>query len=202
MEKKYVTDPYGNKFKSIKEMCEHYKVSNDTYNYRIKLGWTQEEALGIIDKLVATDPLGNRFKNILEMCKHYNIKYKLYKDRIKSGWTQEEALGIVDRTEYINDISGNKFKSIVEMCEHYKISYDVYKWRKKYKYDKVLCITDTNKFRICLGFIGIDNKAYYTIRGVKDRYYTVSEILKMCNSSLLEDYLRIHPDEKYDPYDV
>ena len=71
--------------------------------------------------------------------------------------------------------------------------------RIKSKHDKILCITDTDNFKISLEFIGIDGRAYYYINK-KDRYYRVSEILKMCNSSLLEAYLKVNTDEKYDPY--
>ena len=200
---KEAIDPFGNRFKSIAEMCRHYKIGTSTYRGRLNKGWTQEEALGIVDKTeYIKDPCGNKFKNILEMCAHYKIKYDTYNTRLNAGWTQEEALGISSRKEYIIDPFGNKFKTIREMCMHYKMNYGLCKWRMKSKYDKVLCIADTDKFRIYLGFIGIDGRAYYYINNRKDKYYTVGEILKMCNSSLLEDYLKIHPDEKYDPYDL
>ena len=60
--KEYITDPYGNKFKTIKEMCSHYNIDYTVYRNRMKSGWTQEEALGIVYKKKVTDPFGNSFK--------------------------------------------------------------------------------------------------------------------------------------------
>ena len=38
-------DHLGNKFNSIKSMCDKWGIPNDTYNFRIKNGWSIEDAL-------------------------------------------------------------------------------------------------------------------------------------------------------------
>lgn len=38
-------DYTGKEFDSISSMCTYYKINRTLYNYRLKLGWTQEKAL-------------------------------------------------------------------------------------------------------------------------------------------------------------
>lgn len=87
--KYFITDHLGNTYKSIKEMCNAYNIHPNTYQGRLKRGWTKEEAL--LDKKI-TDHLGNGYKSIKEMCEAYNISYDTYLFRIRSGWAKEAAL--------------------------------------------------------------------------------------------------------------
>ena len=45
------TDHLGCKYKSVQEMCNHYHISAQTYYYRIKHGYTLEQALILKKKI-------------------------------------------------------------------------------------------------------------------------------------------------------
>lgn len=98
----------GKNYNSLKQMCDEYNVGYSKYLSRIKLGWSQMEALEVeprkkVYKESSKKRKGNELSfrgkeyiNLQEMCEYYNIGYKKYFARIKLGWTQEEALELVD----------------------------------------------------------------------------------------------------------
>lgn len=47
-----VTDPFGNRFNSVKDMVKYYGIKYNTYTYRLRTGWTVREALGIDKKVI------------------------------------------------------------------------------------------------------------------------------------------------------
>ena len=90
-------DHLGNKYKNITDMCNHYNITTDTYYYRIKAGWSienallakkSEKALGI----TCQDHLGTVYSSKSEMCKKYGINRCTFNQRIKNGWSLEDAL--------------------------------------------------------------------------------------------------------------
>lgn len=97
-------DHLGNKYRSIREMTSCYKISDDTFKHRIKVGMSLKDALtktsyevrsarhGCINKKEIADPFGNKFNAVQDMCKHYNISHSLYCHRIARGWSQDKAL--------------------------------------------------------------------------------------------------------------
>ena len=136
--KKECTDHLGNVYSSIKDMCAFYKISQDTFNFRLKAGWTLEEALTIpIYKYNSSynkcyDHLGNEYKSTQEMCKKYNIDRNTYRNRIKRGWSIEEALTKPTSSlsaSKIQDHLGNEYNSLTEMCKAYKIRINTFRSR-------------------------------------------------------------------------
>lgn len=144
-------DYLGNVYKSETAMCKAHGVDRNVYRTRIKLGWTNKEALlgrrdeGHLpdispDKLVY-DYKGIAYRSSKDMCDSYGVNYTTYATRLKSGYTQEEALtGIIRSsnkriidTKKIGcyDHLGNAFESETSMCEFYKISLGTYKNRIK-----------------------------------------------------------------------
>ena len=106
-----IKDHLGIEYKSVKEMCEHYKVKVSTYYYRIKVGYSLEQALTITGKEIAevaktkfincqnpvaeaerVDHLGNVYISKTHMCDHYGVSRSLYDYRRRLGWTLEKAL--------------------------------------------------------------------------------------------------------------
>ena len=101
------TDHLGNTFNSIREMCDYWGITDTTYHFRLKQGYTKEESLtgNYISKALLsnlpeeerTDHLGNVYISISDMCKKYNCDKALFYNRRKLGWSIIEALGVIPR---------------------------------------------------------------------------------------------------------
>lgn len=95
---KTVCDHHGRQFISVVEMCNHYRISCDTYLQRRKRGWSKERALTTPARLrreniEPIDHLGNRYSDVASMCAFYLIPVNTFLKRYKQlGWTLEEAL--------------------------------------------------------------------------------------------------------------
>ena len=96
------TDHLGNKYISIKNMCDHYDIPVNTYQNRIAKGWPKEKALTTPPNAAFRQkiPYDDRntvafknieFKNITAICKYYKICPTTYDSRIKK-MSMEEAL--------------------------------------------------------------------------------------------------------------
>ena len=120
---KQIQDHKGNQFSSIKEMCEYWKIPLKTYSYRIKKGYTIEDALSHEKKgKMCQDHEGNTFLSIRAMCKYWNISINTYKTRINKGCTIKEALSC----EECQDHQGNTFPSVRAMCKYWNIPIKTY----------------------------------------------------------------------------
>ena len=156
--KKACTDHLGNTYDSIEDMCQHYHITGQTYNGRLKAGYTLEKALtgaGIQHggqcggNKKCTDHLGNTYNSVKEMCQHYNVKAETYKRRLRAGYTQEQALtgeevqyGRPHReTKKCTDYLGNTYNSVIEMCQHYNVKVDTYKYRLRAGYTQEQALT-------------------------------------------------------------
>lgn len=128
-------DHLGNKFSSVEEMCKYHKVSVDDYQFKIKFGFSVEEALKNTSFRHGTkcyDHLGNEYSSIKEMCDYYGISCSVYASRIKRGWLKSEALCIeVGEKRLCRDHLGNKYNSTEAMCLHYNISTTLFRSRIK-----------------------------------------------------------------------
>ena len=100
-------DHLGNEYSTITEMCKHYKLQPEEYNFNIKLGVpmadilegqlkrSEEKALKNPSKTRKTgdtqrlDHKGNRYKNLQEMCKHYGISTQTFYKLKRRGYTLE-----------------------------------------------------------------------------------------------------------------
>ena len=92
----------GKTFKSIKEACEFYNLSDITTIYsRLNNGWSIEEAFELKLRSKSNKPItieGKTFKSIRQACKYYNLNYKKVIHRLHNyGWTIEEAFELVPR---------------------------------------------------------------------------------------------------------
>ena len=176
-------DHLGNEYKSREDMCRHYGIKGSTFQHRLKLGWSVEDALitpAIEREKRCKDHLGNNFKSIGDMCAYYGIDSIVFNARVRNGWNTKDALTIPANNEKkCKDPLGNQFNSHKEMCEHYGIGYEAYNARmKKHNWNlsdalgisgKGLDIDIRNRIiinsaihNINRAYRGIDGKVYYT----------------------------------------
>lgn len=135
---KSCTDHLGNRFNSVTEMCKYWKIDRGTYQTRIKIGYTLEQALATPSgKLqIVTDHEGNEFASMMELCKYWGVNYDLVKQRLAHGFSMEDALTIpvnqIRKRERIIDAYGNEYTTIDELCKHYNISIYTYYYYKNH----------------------------------------------------------------------
>ena len=77
-------------------MCEHWGISYDAYIHRIKVGWSQYDALtvGVERKNPFTkDHLGNEYPTFKAMCDAYKLPHSVvYRRLTVFGFSLEAAL--------------------------------------------------------------------------------------------------------------
>lgn len=135
---RFVTDHLGNRFPTIKSMCESYGIKQTTYLSRIKHGWSQEKALTMDVKACNREPvsdhLGNSFPTFTSLCQHYGIDTKTLRDRLKR-MSLSDALtlpvnspstSIIYKCE---DHNGREYASVTAMCKAYCIKLNTYRGR-------------------------------------------------------------------------
>lgn len=154
--KKKVVDHLGQEYKSISDMCKHYNISIQLYDFRLKKGWTQEKALTTLAQKIdtATDHLGQEYPSVAAMCKHYGIKTSVYNTRRKFNWSIEDALTKPKQhtprnAKKYTDHLGQEFPSIAAMCRHWNIRKDTFTRRTdKYNWplEKALTTPSTETY--------------------------------------------------------
>lgn len=85
--KPYYEDGYGNKFVTLKEMCEFHGMSRQTYRYRTLNGMTTRQALS--KKVVYGSKVeykGKKYKSFSELCRDNNIPYSMFHSRLSRNW--------------------------------------------------------------------------------------------------------------------
>lgn len=155
------TDPLGNKYNNVKEMCEAYNIKRNTYESRIRRGYTVEEALGIVQhsNKVYKDHKSNEYGSIKEMCSSYGISTSTFNRRIKLGWDLKSAL-----TEEVHDESwkgrkcrdhlGNLYSSVERMCMAYGIDESVFRTRIRLGWSLEDALKRDVKSNICEDHLG------------------------------------------------
>lgn len=126
----------GNKFKSLRNLCDFYNVPYYAIYFRISKGYSLEEAL--------TEPVknnrivefeGKKFKSTREFCRYYNLNVTTFCNRRNMGWTIEECVygkaNKYDRPKLMGEIEfeGKKYKNFKSLCEDYKVNYKNCKMR-------------------------------------------------------------------------
>lgn len=125
-------DHKGNRFATLKEMCEHWGISLRLFFKRTAMGYslmrvlTTDVKLGAFSQLIAgrnakqvTDHEGTVFESISAMCKHWGLSTSTYNNRIKKGMSVEEALLTPvkqrkKKSERVESVEKAKNKIVVE----------------------------------------------------------------------------------------
>lgn len=215
---KPITDHLGNIFPSKQKMCKHWGIPGNTYNLRIKAGWSVEKALTEPIKKIndmgpkkCTDHLGNTFPSQNAMCRHYGITKDLLQSRLKLGWNLQQILehpAVIDPCKQVTDPDGKTYASIKEMCNAYHISYATYRGRiqQGYTMAEALSKTTNNTYQVCYDHLGnkfdsvldmckywnVDYKTYYArLQHHNLRYAltTISPMTKIDEHLLVESLI-------------
>ena len=136
-------DHLGNKFKSTKDMCEHWGIPLKVFKRKINSHWRLEIALTkkVKNSNRIVDHIGNEFDNIKEMCNYWGICETLYCSRsrygnmsLKSILTKpncpqsilnkiKDYIIIKEDRNIFKDHLRNEFISLDRMRQYYKIDY-------------------------------------------------------------------------------
>lgn len=93
---KHVVDHLGNEFNSIVDKCKYWNIKQETYKGRIKLGYSEKDALTLpLKDNTIKDFLGNEFPSVYKLCEYWKVSYSRYKASISYGHSQIESLKII-----------------------------------------------------------------------------------------------------------
>lgn len=133
-------DPYGNEFNTIRDLCRHYDIDEQTVRQRLDRGMSLEDALKVTDKQKAKrqnvmDHLGNEFSSLEMMLNIYNTDKSTYTDRMTEHWSLEKAL--TTRTAKPGkmiavDHKNKRYYSTYEMCKEYNVNLSTFLYRRKH----------------------------------------------------------------------
>ena len=202
-------DHLGNSYKSMTAMCKAYNIGPNTFDSRLKRGYSVKEALTNkkSDKIVGQgtkceDHLGNSFESIEDMAKYWNTKVTTLKARLKQGLDVEAALTKPITTgigKPCNDSIGNNYTSIADMTKAYNKKRGSILDRLVHQNGIELIVACVSEDRFSLRFIGLDNKAYYSVAW-SNNYVTARQIVEHYRPDLLAKYDEYNPTGEYNPY--
>lgn len=122
----------GVEYKSLFSLCKKLNLPLDTINYRIRHGYSLEEALHTpIKRIEYVELGGKRYKSLHELCRELNINYYTIISRLSRGYTIEQAINEdAHRGHKVKHalkakqitINGAKYSSLGEACKDYGIS--------------------------------------------------------------------------------
>ena len=133
---KECTDHKGKKFKSKKEMCDHWGISDIILAKRLSRGWSLEKALTTSTKGHGVkDHTGRTFSSNSAMCNYWGVSVGTYKRRRLAGYSMKDSLSkdFMGRNAH-TDHTGMKFPTLQAMCDHWHINRAAYISRIKYGY--------------------------------------------------------------------
>lgn len=144
----------GVTYRSVREAARAHGLTYRCVDYRLRAGWTSEQALGLVDHphSVTKNILlkGKVFKNLAEACKHFQKPYDKVKRRRWTGWPIEQALELVPRPPRKPargnpiEVGGQRFPSITAAATAYGLDpgivaqrLDPYGWSKDEAFELV-----------------------------------------------------------------
>ena len=76
-----ITDPFGDIFPSLNKLCEHYKISPNTYQHRTKdWAWSMIEVLGIIPHIPRD------FKYEIQILKNFTVLRNIKENNVPTDY--------------------------------------------------------------------------------------------------------------------
>ena len=115
------------KYISIKEACRKYNKNYNTTTYRLRIGWTPDEAFDIIPRIKQSKrkeykPIISKIDTLIEICKKHDKSYNLVYMRMCRGWTLEEALELnIDKIGKVT-LQGRVFDNILDAAKVYNLN--------------------------------------------------------------------------------
>lgn len=142
-------DHLGNKYPSVKAMCEVYAIDESVYLARIKNGWDKESALtekvGRVNKRICYK--GIYYRSLNSLFEAYGLTNRtLFYDRKRAGWTLEQILETPVAKGGLNNIcydhTGRKFYSVSDMCEYWEVDVNSYKYHRRLGFSVEQCLNE------------------------------------------------------------
>lgn len=131
-------DHLGNKYPSIKAMCDAYGICSKLFYVKRKEGHSVEAILTRntpkINVWKCKDHLGQEFESKAAMCQHWGVSPKGLALALKGGRTLEEFLtgNYIHAGKSCKDHLGREYKSVTEMCRAYGINRLTFQSRTSY----------------------------------------------------------------------
>lgn len=173
-------DHLGEHYPNILSMCKKWGVTKAAYSWRIKSGWTLEEALTGDKEFInpfskkCRDHLGNEYVSISQMCKVWGISKGTYDYRIKCKWSKEKALTIDDFRK-CKDHKGRVFPSVSAMCIYWEVTRSAYDKRLEHGWTQEEALTG--------GKVYVHNTAKTCVDHLGNDFQTIQDMLKAWNVS-------------------
>lgn len=175
------SDHLGNKYNSVREMCDNYGISEKVFWSRKRLlKWPLEKILTTpvsnipSTAIEITDHLGNKFKSISDLCRYHNIGLSTFRERRKLGWSVEKAL--TTPTKKVNmtkqkctDHLGNEYESLNQMCRAYNIDRSAYTSRLKLGWSQKDALTKPNII-YCKSCVDYNGQEFPTLKDMANYY--------------------------------
>lgn len=119
----------GKRYRSRKELCEDYGVSQSTIQSRLRKGMSLGDALRLgaehLPRKEGLVPTG--YRTVKEACNASGITEAAYYSRVHRGLSPDEAISCTrskyNRGKPIVDPDGRAFSSIKDMCDFWKADY-------------------------------------------------------------------------------
>jgi len=127
----------GKTFGSVADACRHHNVIDTLYHARKRYGWSDEEALGIIDRVAPkrkgkTINVGDAtFASISEAARHFGISTNCAKQRLCNGWPANETFGLSERNAQRNEKNIAGFRSLSDASRKTGLKQQTISWRMR-----------------------------------------------------------------------
>ena len=185
-------DHLGNKYNSVREMCENYGISEKVFWSRKRLlKWPLKKILTTPLKdipetsIEITDHLGNTFRSISDLCRYHKIGLSTFRERRKLGWSIEKALttpkkNVSMKRKKCIDHLGNQYASLNEMCRHYGLSRYTFSSRLELGWglEKALTTPYVIAHKTCVDY---NNQTFPTLKDMANYYYLPAYALQGVN---------------------
>ena len=166
-------------FNSLSQAAKFYNKEYNTVKNRIKIGWSIEEALELVERNQITIN-GKTFKCKQEACRYYNIARSTLDSRLKNGWIPEEAIKNNNKRKIYKYhkknpiiLNGNTFNSKAAAARYYNIDPAILYSRENigWTLEEVLGIVPRTKYNNKPErFITIENTTYKSLLSACKHY--------------------------------
>ena len=102
-------------FNSVAEAARFFSIPEHNIRARLKLGWSHDEAVGLLQRPPQKSPNGNpvecegkRYDSHGKLADAYGLKRTLVGKRLRNGWTVEQAVNLIDPPPRYRNNDGTK----------------------------------------------------------------------------------------------
>ena len=102
-------------FSSVAEAARFFSIPEHNIRARLKLGWSHDEAVGLLQRPSQKSPNGNpvecegkRYDSRGKLADAYGLKRTLVRKRLRNGWTVEQAVNLIDSPPRYRNNDGTK----------------------------------------------------------------------------------------------